>query len=161
MERFVAFVESALRRVLIVCMALITVAVCWQVASRYILINPASWTDEAARYALTWVAMLGGVYVYGLRQHLAVTILPERWANTRRGVFLSVFGHLVTLTLGVVALIGGSIMTYGNFENDQVSAVLHINMGYVYASVPVAGILFIIYAIRFMLLDFQRLHGME
>lgn len=161
METIMTFMETTLRRFLITCMMLLTVAVFWQVASRYILANPASWTDEAARYALTWVAMLGGVYVYGLRQHLAVTILPERWANTGRGVFLSVIGHLVAFTLGLVSLIGGSIMTYGNFENNQVSAVLHINMGYVYASVPMAGLLFMVYAVRFIGQDFQRWQSLK
>lgn len=155
-------IESVLKQVLFVLMFLITISVIWQVVSRYLLGNPASWPDEIARFSMIWIAMLGGVYVYAQGKHLAVTILPELWAGSRKGHYLQVFFHLLVVLLGVLVTIGGYIVSSSNFANGQLSSVLHINMGYVYLSVPVAGILLVFYSVVFIIHEWQSMgeqHG--
>ncbi len=150
MKQITFLVETLLKQVLFVLMLLLTVAVIWQVISRYALRYPATWTDEVARFSMIWVALLGGVYVYAQGRHLAVTILPEKWEGTARGHALNVFFHFLVVVLGVCVTAGGYSVASTNFINGQLSSVLHINMGYVYASVPVTGVLLIMYALTFI-----------
>ncbi len=150
MKQIAVLVESVLKQVLFVLMLLITISVIWQVVSRYVLGNPATWPDEVARFSMIWVALLGGVYVYAQGRHLAVTILPELWAGKTRGHILEAFFHVLVVILGLFVIAGGYNVTATNFVNGQLSSVLHINMGYVYASVPVTGVLLVLYALIFI-----------
>ncbi len=156
MKRFTLWVDYILKQILFVLMLSITIAVIWQVISRYILGNPASWPDEVARFSMIWVALLGGVYVYSQGKHLAVTILPELWAGSKKGHVLQIFFHFLVVLLGIFLVLGGYIVTQNNFVNGQLSSVLHINMGYIYAAVPITGVLLIIYALVFIINEYQN-----
>ena len=150
MKRLSAWVEAGLKQLLFVLMLLIAVSVIWQVISRYVFGDPATWPDEVARFSMIWVALLGGVYVYAQDKHLAVTILPERWAGSVRGHLLQMTFHVLVALLGVLAIAGGASVATTNFVNGQLSSVLNINMGYVYVAVPVTGALLVLYAICFI-----------
>ena len=53
-------VDRALERALAVLMAAMVLAVLWQVATRYLLRDPSSLTEELARFGLMWLGLLGG-----------------------------------------------------------------------------------------------------
>lgn len=54
---------------------------------RFVLRDPITWSEEAARYMMVWVTFLGAGYAMGKGKHIGVTMfvekLPER---ARRGV---------------------------------------------------------------------------
>ena len=70
--------NKILSSVLAFLVAAMVVVCCWQVITRYILNNPSTVTEEALRYLLIWVTMVGGAYAYGRRKHLAITALSKR-----------------------------------------------------------------------------------
>ena len=70
-------------------MGVMVIAVCWQVITRYILNNPSTVTEEALRYLLIWVTMVGGAYAYGRRKHLAITALSKRLSFKGRRSWIS------------------------------------------------------------------------
>ena len=61
-----------LEKILATLMGLLVVDVIWQVATRFILNNPSSFTDELARFLLIWLGLLGAALVSGHRMHLAI-----------------------------------------------------------------------------------------
>ena len=122
-------------------MGVMVIAVCWQVITRYILNNPSTVTEEALRYLLIWVTMVGGAYAYGRRKHLAITALSKR---------LSFKGQkILDIFVQAVVMIGGGTRLV-NTAADQLSAALQLPMPLIYASVPVGAILFIFYALIFI-----------
>lgn len=88
----------------IACMAIVVVSVTWQVVSRYVTRESASWTAELAGYAFVWLAMLA--IALGVRQgrHMVLDIweyVPQRrWL---RVLVTTVASALVLATL--VALV--------------------------------------------------------
>ena len=56
-------IDLILARTLVFLMALMVINVLWQVASRFILGSPSSFTDELARYLMIWIGILGAAYV--------------------------------------------------------------------------------------------------
>ena len=58
-------------------MAIMVIAVLWQVFTRFVLGSPASGTDELVRFALLWLSLLGASYGFGRRAHLAIDLLPN------------------------------------------------------------------------------------
>ncbi len=60
-------VDFALEWLLVALMSLMVVNVLWQVATRFLLNDPSSFTEEIARYLLIWVGLLGSAYAVGKR----------------------------------------------------------------------------------------------
>ena len=86
-------VDRALEWLLVTFMSLMVINVLWQVATRFLLRNPSSYTEEIARYLLVWVGILGGAYAVGKRIHLAIDLLPGNIKQRRAGVHAVVTLH--------------------------------------------------------------------
>ena len=78
--------DRSLGWVLVALMGIAVLNVLWQVFSRYLLKNPSSYTEEAARYLLVWITLLGAAYAVGARGHLAIDLLPGKLTGTPRCV---------------------------------------------------------------------------
>ena len=76
--KFRGLIDKIIQVLSTIIMGVMVIAVCWQVITRYILNNPSTVTEEALRYLLIWVTMVGGAYAYGRRKHLAITALSKR-----------------------------------------------------------------------------------
>lgn len=118
--------------------------VTWQVIARTILQQPNTMTEELVRFSLVWFAMLASAYVVGKKAHLAVTLLSDSLKGTHKKIL-----EIVVQILFV--LLAALIMVYGGFHAvtltmGQLSPSLGIPMGYVYLSVPVSGVLIILYS---------------
>ena len=48
--------------------------VLWQVFSRYVLNNPATFTEEVSRFAVIWLSLLGTAYACGKLEHMAYNL---------------------------------------------------------------------------------------
>ena len=85
-------IDKILEWVLIFLMSVLVIDVLWQVVSRYILINPSSFTTEVAGYLLIWVGILGAAYVAGKNEHLAIDLLLQKSSHKRRlRLLISIF----------------------------------------------------------------------
>lgn len=130
---------------LILLMAAMVLNVTWQVVSRYVLQNPSSFTDELSRYMLIWLGMLGSAYVAGQNQHLAIDILPNKLEGIKKERLL-IFIAAVVLVFGlVVMIIGGANLVFITFMLGQKSAILQLPLAYVYAIIPISGLLVVVY----------------
>ena len=58
-------INKILGTVISVLVAVMVLACCWQVITRFLLNDPSQWTEEFLRYALIWMTMLGAPYAYG------------------------------------------------------------------------------------------------
>ena len=134
-------IDKSLEWLLVLLMSVLVIDVLWQVASRYLLNSPSSFTDELAGFLLIWVGLLGAAYVAGKRQHLAIDLLVQRSSPQRKRkleIIISVFIILFAIT---VLLIGGSWLVYTRFYLSVKSAALGLPLGFVYLVLPLSGIL--------------------
>lgn len=142
-----ARLDRAIEALLVTLMAAMTVNVVWQVTSRLVLRNPANFTDELARHLFIWLGLLGAAYAAGRHLHLAVDVLtmrmtPDGQRRARRlgAALLALFGFLVLV-------VGGSRLVYITWVLGQRSASLHVPMALVYLSLPVSGVLMVVYGL--------------
>ncbi len=138
--------DTTLERILSLLMALLVVDVLWQVASRYVLADPSSVTDEIACYLLVWIGLLGAAYCYGQGEHLSVDIINQ-YVSDKNRERLELFSNLmVTLFAITVMTIGGVWLVYTRLMLGVTSAALSLNMGYVYGVLPLSGVITLYYA---------------
>ena len=120
-------------------LVLMTVLVMIQIVTRYALNQPTAWTEELVRYALIWTSFLAASYAFLERRHMALSILPDRLsAPARRGLTRAV-DVLVLLFAVLVLGIGGVMLVLSSL--GDMSALLGISRGAVYAIVPISGLM--------------------
>lgn len=138
-------VDRIVSTALIILMGLMVINVTWQVLSRYIFQNPASFTDELSRYMLVWLGMLGAAYVAGQDQHLAIDIVLRKLEGKAKANLQILINSLVIVFVIAVMILGGSNLVYITFILEQKSATLQVPLAYIYAIIPVSGLLVLFY----------------
>jgi TRAP-type C4-dicarboxylate transport system permease small subunit len=147
-SRFGAGLDAWVGRVLVALMAAAVLNVLWQVASRFVLGDPSSYTDELARYLLVWIGVLGAAHVTGQKRHLAIEVLPLRFgARGRARLGLAVEAAVAVFAAGVLVFGGGRLVLL-TFELEQRSAALGIPLGLVYLVLPISGALVMLHCAR-------------
>nr|MDQ3309082.1 TRAP transporter small permease subunit [Gemmatimonadota bacterium] len=86
MQAITRYVDALLRALIMVLMAVMVIAVTWQVITRYVFSRPSSYTEELATFLLIWISLLGGAYALRVRAHLGIDVLVQRLRPARRRV---------------------------------------------------------------------------
>jgi TRAP-type C4-dicarboxylate transport system permease small subunit len=150
-------IDRILEVLVVVVMAVLVLDVVWNVASRYLLNAPSSFSVELARYLLIWVGLLGGAYASGKKEHIAINLLPQKLQkrNPAKRRRLDIFINILIILFALfVFVIGGTRLMYIAFKMTQVSATMQIPMGIVYLALPLSGLLIIFYSIH------EIMHGL-
>ena len=128
-------------------MGIAVINVLWQVFTRFVLSDPSSFTEEAARYLLVWISVIGASYAVGGRMHLAIDLLPKRLAGRRGGVIVELaIDVCVFLFALLVLIVGGLALVKTTVSQGETSPALGLKVGWVYAALPLAGLIMIFYA---------------
>src|SRR5699024_1434434 len=116
-----------------------------QVIARYILNNPSTMSEEIIRYMLIWFTLLAAAYVFGKNKHIAILFVRESMPQKIQ-VFLTYLSQVtVLLTVAVVFIYGGIKITM--LTIPQIAPATGISMGFVYAALPVSGVITLFYTI--------------
>jgi TRAP-type C4-dicarboxylate transport system permease small subunit len=143
-----ALLVRLLNGALILAVAVLVLDVLWGVATRYLLGEQSSWTEELARMLLIWVVLLGSAVAYGGREHLGLDYFVGRMdpVSRRRTAIVT---DLVVLFFAVSVLLGGGYRrVYDTFELGQMLMALGIGKGFVYLAVPVSGAFFVLFGVE-------------
>lgn len=146
-QRLTRILDAVLTRCLVLLMLALVVAVLWQVISRYVFSAPSSWTEEAARFLLIWIALLGAVYAFRTGMHLGLDLLPKKLTAAAALQLARLTVALIVLFSAAVLVVGGASLVLMTWELEQYSAVLGLPMSVVYAVIPTAGLLICVYAL--------------
>jgi TRAP-type C4-dicarboxylate transport system permease small subunit len=131
-------VERVAEAAILVLLSGMIVACLAQVVWRYVLNDPLTWSEEAARYLLVWASFLCAWLAWRSRAHLGLDVLVARAPGRLRAV----------LDRGAEAAVAGFAVLSIHVSERMVSvgmmqpsAVLEIPMGWVYLAWPVAAAL--------------------
>jgi TRAP-type C4-dicarboxylate transport system permease small subunit len=140
MSRVLKILESAVGTILAVMAALVI----YQVAGRYLLGNPPSWTEELARYLQVWLVLLAAPICLAKGMHLSIDYLtpklpprPRLWVRTAVLILIALFGL-------IFSIYGTRLLTVAAL---QVSPALGISMVWPYLAVPVSGVMMTIVSV--------------
>lgn len=126
-------------------MALVLIA---NVLCRYAFGFSLTWSAEASRYCMVWIAFLGIAVLAHRREHLSVQLieprLERRWQKVLRGAILlgSVIFFATLSVFGTILV----IRTHG----QTAASITWLPMNLVYAVIPISGIIMTLSAVREM-----------
>lgn len=122
-----------------------------QVFTRYILNNSPRWTEELARYTFIWSVLLGALICTRESKHAVVSVIVDMLPPPVRKRF-GLATHLLILMLSVI------LVRYGwkvvQMTNVQLSPGMGLPMSYVYAGVPIFGVILFIYTLNILVRDY-------
>jgi TRAP-type C4-dicarboxylate transport system permease small subunit len=114
-----------------------------QIFYRYVLLTPLSWTDEAMRYSMVWVAFLAGSALVFRQEHMALTVIDS--IRSKAIVWLlRAFVLLAIFAFAILLVIYGWPLAMRNAR--QLSPSAQIPLVWAYVAVPVGGVLMALYA---------------
>ena len=129
----------------IIILAIMTILVTYQVITRYFFNKPSAISEGLAQYLFVWMIMFGSAYVFGLREHLNITVIKDK---------LSPMPYLIVeiLTNLVLLIFSWGVMIVGGYQGalkqmTTVDASLQIPMGIIYIAIPICGFVMLFYAI--------------
>jgi TRAP-type C4-dicarboxylate transport system permease small subunit len=154
MRSFNALIYRGLQILLTALLALMIIPVTLQIFSRFFEFSPRYiWTEEAARFCLIWLIMLGATIAVRDGTHFDVDVLPDPTTAKSKAV-----GHLVVhVAIALVALI---FIVFGwpfaLFGWQQSSEMTGINMLWIHAAWPVAGICWFLFMLEKIVDDLKQ-----
>ncbi|WP_298496002.1 TRAP transporter small permease [uncultured Algibacter sp.] len=136
--------------ILVIIFGLLVIDVLGQVFSRYILNTSFAFTEELARFSLIWMSILGAAYLNAKRLHLSMDFLYQKFSPKTRKKALIFIEICVFAFALIVMVIGGFNLVYTTLHLGQLSGTLRIPLGYIYAILPVSGLLIMWFSVYHM-----------
>uniref|UniRef100_UPI00344D78E0 TRAP transporter small permease n=1 Tax=Carnobacterium sp. TaxID=48221 RepID=UPI00344D78E0 len=145
MKKIRLILDKVMRVFCVVAFASMVLLTVWQVATRYILSSPSTWSEELASYIFAWVTILGAAYVFGKREHMAIPIFVEHFSlETQKK--LAILSEIIILLFAVVILVYGGI-SITLLGMGQLSSSLGVQMGVFYSIIPISGVFTATYSV--------------
>ena len=129
-------------RIATVLLSFMTILVLYHVFTRYVLNNPAPFTEELVRYSLIWTSFIGAAYAFSSRDHMALVILHDSLKPSGQRVLMIFIDTLILLFAILIITIGGFKLAVS--ARQEFSALLGIPRSLVYAMAPISGIFIIL-----------------
>lgn len=146
-------VDKVMEWLCIIILGIMTVLVVYQVVTRKVFNSPSAYSEAISQYLFVWMIMYGSAYVFGLKEHLDISIFKDKM----KGVTLLAVEILTNICLllfaGVVLMYGGYIISAQQMATTD--AALGIPMGIIYSAIPISGAFTLFYAIYNVALAFE------
>jgi TRAP-type C4-dicarboxylate transport system permease small subunit len=136
-------IDRLVRRIVILFMLVMTVAVSLQIVFRYVFNAPLGWTEEVARFSFVWVSFFGASALMRVREHINVNVFVERFPSRLRAVCIFL-ADLLALICIYFFVVGGISLTTNEWR--QLAPATEIPMGWVYLAIPISAMLMAIWA---------------
>lgn len=117
----------------------------YQIVTRYVFSRPSTVSEELLTYAFTWLALFAAALVFGKREHMRMSYFADK-AQEKTGLALHLISEILVTGFAALVLIYGGI-SITRLTATQVTASLGVPMSYVYAALPVSGVITVVYGI--------------
>lgn len=151
LKKLITLVDSLTKYSAMAAFTVMSVMIVLQVVFRYVFEASLSYSEELARFLFIWATLLGAAMCVQRRSHVGFDLLMTKLpASVRK------YGGLLANLMGIFFYL--VIIIYGfkvvGITMGQTSPALGLKMGYVYLSVPVAGIIMLLNGTYNLMEDF-------
>ena len=126
-----------------------------QVLARNYIQVPLIWLDEVARMCFQWTLMLGAAVAVRRQAHYVVEVIPKQYFFAVVG--LKLFAQAVMVVFIAVMVWHGA--AFARMGLDRLSSALEIPWIYIYVSLPIAGVVMVMFLAEVVISDIQTLRS--
>lgn len=143
-------ITRVLEYVVIVLVAVLVLDVLWGVFARFVLASPSEWTEQVAKNALMWVAMLGAAPAFSRHEHLGIDYFTGKLDPLAQRLLGIASCCVVISFASAVMVYGGWVLVSETLVAGQLDPALQVPVGYLYAAVPISGVAIVIISLQQM-----------
>ena len=118
------------------------VVVLLQVVMRYVFQRPNPWSEELSRFGFIWLSMLGAALAVELRTHFVFDQLVGR-LRPKLQMLVRICSTAFVAAMAIGLIVFGLELV--DLARSQRSPALNLPISWIYASVPVAGLLMLLH----------------
>jgi len=152
--KLLSILTKAIEVIIVIFMALDVISMLIQVVGRELGIAP-PWTEELSRYLMIWIALLGAAVIVRESGHIGIDIFIGLVKNRIAKQVIFALSYICTILVGIIMLYYGIYVTMQNF--GQISPALRISFSWVYMSLPISGVLVVIFSLEQWFLRFKTI----
>lgn len=115
---------------------------------RFVLHDPITWSEEAARYMMVWVTFLGAGYAMGKGRHIGVTMFVEKLPEGARRKVTFLAEIIIMVFLAAVTVQGINLMIS---LWSQTSPAMDFPMWIPYLAIPVGSVYMFLHLLALVL----------
>ena len=146
MRSFNALLYRGLQVLLTLLIAAMLIPVTLQIFSRFVDFIPRYiWTEEAARFCLIWLIMLGATIAVRDGTHFDVDVLPAPTTAKGRAVARIIVHVAIFLVALIFIAFGWRFAFFGWEQNSEMTG---INMLWIHAAWPIAGVCWFLFLLE-------------
>ncbi|MDN4493024.1 TRAP transporter small permease [Ureibacillus aquaedulcis] len=145
METVKNWLDKILSTICVVLFGALVLLVTWQVFTRFILNNPSTFSEELAKYCFVWLVLFGAAFVFGENGHMRIEFIQDALPKKFK-MAVQIFIELSIIAFSALVLLSGGL-AITKLAWAQMSAALHIPVGYLYSVMPICGVIVIFYCI--------------
>ncbi len=147
--------DKTLEFLLSVSIVIMTLLVLYQVFTRYVLNDPAVFTEELVIIMLIWSSYFGVAYAFGSRSHMSLGLIKTVLSPVQEKV-------LTIVTEIIVLIFAAVVLTYGGYVTTKsviaiMTPVLGVSKALLYMPFMISGIMVIVYEILNIIENIQDL----
>lgn len=148
MNKFRNILNKVIEVICITLLAFMVVLGTWQIITRYVLNNPSTVSEDLLIYSFVWMSLLGSAYVFGKKDHMTMVFFRQKLESKspKIKIILNVITELLVMIFSAFVLVLEGFQI-SMLAMGQISPALGISMGYIYLSLPLSGVITIIYNI--------------
>lgn len=139
------WITDILKIILCVLMTVMIIAVGYGVFTRYVLNDAASWTGELSGYVLVWITFLGSAWAVFEKGHMSVENFVEKFPPSLY-FFVKALINVALIIFACLVTYYGTILAVNSIHDKVIT--LPVTKGFVYAVIPVSGLLMLIGFVR-------------
>ena len=145
MEKIRSVLNKALNLLAGLSMTVMVILTTYQVIARYIFNSPSTWSEELVGYLFGWSTLFGATIVSGVRGHMNIPIIIDRFNPTLRKAF-HIFAEVIAFLFSATILVFGGIQVSRLAMGQQTSS-LGVAVGVFYWAMPLCGVVILLYSV--------------
>lgn len=150
----ISFITNGIRWIIAFLLIGMVISVILTIISRYIIKISIPWTEELARYLMIWIAFLAGSLGLKKGVHVGIVFLVRK-TPLRIKRYIGIISKLSMIFFFIVVTLEG--YNLARFVSRQLSPALRISMAWVYSSLPISGVFFLLFLIQLLFDDIKAL----
>lgn len=153
-EKFETVSNKVLGFITNVMIAVLTLTVLSQVIGRYIFDVYLDWTEEASRYLMIWVVLLGAAKALREDAHPRVTFVLEILPVKAKYIVMLLANLACAFFFSIMIIYGWQ---FSSLNISQLSLSLRLPMGIIFLSLPLGGLFLLLNTIGDMIKNLKHL----
>ncbi|HCS11190.1 MAG TPA: TRAP transporter small permease [Clostridiales bacterium] len=153
MKKILDNLEKFILVILALLFATMTIALFYQIIMRFVFQSANVWSEELTRFAFIWMSMLGVAVATRRSKNMDVDFIVNLMPKIMK-LINSIFTKALIIGFLFVLIFYGIELVTITFK--QLSPGMRLPMAYMYLSVPVGGILMLIFTIENIINDIKN-----